>query len=80
MWGAQVSDRWYAEGGPTRSKLNLGQNPRMAIHVGFGDEVIIVEGSGKCGLSDVPFLTHRRSQILGTSGLTVAGQTHSRQD
>ena len=45
IWGAWVSDRWYVEGGPTRWKRNLSQNPRMAIHVEFGHEVVIVEGS-----------------------------------
>jgi hypothetical protein len=45
IWGAWVSDRWYVEGGPTRWKRNLRENPRMAIHVEFGDEVVIVEGT-----------------------------------
>ena len=44
IWGAWVDDRWYVEGGPTRWQRNLRENPRMAIHVEFGDEVVIVEG------------------------------------
>jgi hypothetical protein len=44
IWGAWVDDRWYVEGGPTRWQRNLRANPRMAIHVEFGDEVVIVEG------------------------------------
>jgi len=44
IWGAWVDDRWYVEGGPTRWQRNLRQNPKMAIHVEFGEEVVIVEG------------------------------------
>jgi len=47
IWGAWVHDRWYVEGGPTRWKRNLRENPRMAIHVEFGDEVVIVEGTAR---------------------------------
>ena len=45
IWGAWVNDRWYVEGGPTRWQRNLCENPQMAIHVEFGDEVVIVEGT-----------------------------------
>ena len=45
IWGAWVGDRWYVEGGPTRWQRNLRENPRMAIHIEIGDEVVIVEGS-----------------------------------
>jgi hypothetical protein len=45
IWGAWVNDRWYVEGGPTRWQRNLRENPQMAIHVEFGDEVVIVEGT-----------------------------------
>jgi len=45
IWGAWVGDRWYVEGGPTRWQRNLRENPQMAIHVEFGDEVVIVEGT-----------------------------------
>jgi hypothetical protein len=44
IWGAWVDDRWYVEGGPTRWQRNLRENPRMAIHVEFDEEVVIVEG------------------------------------
>jgi hypothetical protein len=44
IWGAWVDDRWYVEGGPTRWQRNLRENPQLAIHVEFGDEVVIVEG------------------------------------
>lgn len=47
IWGAWVDDRWYVEGGPTRWKRNLHQNPQAAIHVEFGDEVVIVEGRAR---------------------------------
>jgi len=47
IWGAWVADRWYVEGGPTRWQRNLRENPRMAIHVEFGEEVVIVEGTAR---------------------------------
>ena len=47
IWGAWVSDRWYVEGGSTRWKRNLGENPQLAIHVEFGEEVVIVEGRAR---------------------------------
>jgi nitroimidazol reductase NimA-like FMN-containing flavoprotein (pyridoxamine 5'-phosphate oxidase superfamily) len=47
IWGAWVNERWYVEGGPTRWKRNLHENPQMAIHVEFGEEVVIVEGRAR---------------------------------
>jgi len=47
IWGAWVNDRWYVEGGSTRWKRNLHENPQLAIHVEFGEEVVIVEGRGR---------------------------------
>jgi hypothetical protein len=47
IWGAWVNDRWYVEGGPTRWKRNLGENPQLAINVEFGEEVVLVEGRGR---------------------------------
>ena len=47
IWGAWVDGRWYVEGGPTRWQRNLRANPQMAIHVEFGDEVVIVEGTAR---------------------------------
>ena len=47
IWGAWVDDRWYVEGGPTRWQRNLRENPKMAIHVEFGEEVVIVEGNAR---------------------------------
>jgi Pyridoxamine 5'-phosphate oxidase len=44
IWGAWVADRWYVEGGATRWQRHLRENPQLAIHVEFGDEVVIVEG------------------------------------
>ena len=44
IWGAWVDDRWYVEGGPVRWQRNLKANPKMAIHVEFGEEVVMVEG------------------------------------
>lgn len=45
IWGAWVHDRWYVEGGPVRWQRNLRANPQMAVHVEFGEEVVMVEGS-----------------------------------
>ena len=47
IWGAWVDDRWYVEGGPTRWKRNLRANPKLAINVEFGDEVVLVEGRAR---------------------------------
>jgi hypothetical protein len=47
IWGAWVGDRWYVEGGPTRWQRNLRANPKLAIHVEDGDEVVIVEGEAR---------------------------------
>jgi hypothetical protein len=44
IWGAWVGDRWYVEGGPVRWQRNLRANPKLAIHVEFGEEVVMVEG------------------------------------
>jgi hypothetical protein len=45
IWGAWVDGHWYVEGGPTRWQRNLRENPRMAIQIEIGDEVVIVEGT-----------------------------------
>ena len=47
IWGAWVNDRWYVEGGSTRWKRNLTENPQLAIHIEFGEEVVIVEGRAR---------------------------------
>jgi hypothetical protein len=47
IWGAWVDDRWYVEGGQTRWQRNLRANPQLAIHVEFGSEVAIVEGTAR---------------------------------
>ena len=47
IWGAWVDDRWYVEGGPTRWQRNLRANPRLAVKVEFGEEVVIVEGTAR---------------------------------
>jgi hypothetical protein len=47
IWGAWVNDRWYVEGGSTRWKRNLRENPQLAINVEVGDEVVIVEGRAR---------------------------------
>jgi Pyridoxamine 5'-phosphate oxidase len=44
IWGAWVDDRWYVEGGPTRWQRNLRANPKLAVKVESGKEVVIVEG------------------------------------
>jgi hypothetical protein len=45
IWGAWVDGRWYVEGGPTRWRRNMRENPQLAIHIEIGDEVVIVEGT-----------------------------------
>lgn len=57
IWGAWVDERWYVEGGPTRWQRNLRENPKLAIHVEFGDEIVIVEGSAVELFAPVPPLS-----------------------
>src|SRR4029079_11123421 len=45
IWGAWVDERWYVEGGPTRWQRHLRATQQRAIHIGAGDEVVIVEGT-----------------------------------
>lgn len=47
IWGSWVDGRWYVEGGPTRWQRNLRENPRLAIKVEFGDEVVSIEGTAR---------------------------------
>jgi hypothetical protein len=47
IWGSWVDGHWYVEGGPTRWQRNLRENPRLAVKVEFGDEVVSVEGTSK---------------------------------
>ena len=47
IWGAWAGDHWYVEGGPVRWQRNLRENPQLAIHVEFGEEVVMVEGSAR---------------------------------
>jgi hypothetical protein len=47
IWGAWVDDRWYVEGGPTRWQRNLRANPKMAVKVESGPELVIVEGTAR---------------------------------
>lgn len=47
IWGAWANDRWYVEGGPVRWQRNLRVNPQLAIHVEFGEEIVIVEGRAR---------------------------------
>jgi hypothetical protein len=44
-WGAWVDDHFYCEGSPkTRYARNIARDPRVLVHLGSGDEVVIVEG------------------------------------
>jgi hypothetical protein len=56
IWGAWVDGRWYVEGGPTRWQRNLRENPRLAIHIEIGDEVVIVEGTAVERVAPAPVL------------------------
>src|SRR6185312_9160452 len=47
IWGAWGDDRWYVEGGPTRGQRNLWANPKLAVKVESGREVVIVEGTAR---------------------------------
>jgi hypothetical protein len=45
IWGAWANGHWYVEGGPTRWQRNLRANPKLAITVQSGREIVIVEGT-----------------------------------
>jgi nitroimidazol reductase NimA-like FMN-containing flavoprotein (pyridoxamine 5'-phosphate oxidase superfamily) len=47
IWGSWVDGRWYVEGGPTRWQRNLRVNPKMAVKVESGSEVVILEGHAR---------------------------------
>ncbi|HET7168901.1 MAG TPA: pyridoxamine 5'-phosphate oxidase family protein [Candidatus Limnocylindrales bacterium] len=47
IWGSWMDGRWFVEGGPTRWQRNLRENAQMAIHIEFGEEVVIVEGRAR---------------------------------
>jgi hypothetical protein len=45
VWGVWVGDTLYFGGGPrTRWSRNLAANPRVAVHLESGDDVVILEG------------------------------------
>lgn len=45
LWGVWVDDALYVDGAPTtRWARNLLARPEVAVHVGDGDEVVIVDG------------------------------------
>ena len=46
VWGVWVDDRLYIGGGSeVRWVRNLRRNPRVAVHIGSGDDPVIVEGT-----------------------------------
>ena len=46
VWGVWLDDRLYFSGGTeVRWVRNLRANPRVAVHIGSGDEPVIVEGA-----------------------------------
>ena len=45
LWGVWIDDALYLDGAPTtRWARNLTGNPSVAVHVGDGNEVVIVDG------------------------------------
>jgi hypothetical protein len=59
IWGAWVDGRWYVEGGPTRWQRNLRENPKAAVTVEFGREIVIVKGTTREIVAPVPDLATR---------------------
>lgn len=44
-WGVWVEDTFYFDGSPeTRHARNIALNPRVAVHLESGDDVVILEG------------------------------------
>jgi len=45
VWGVWVAETFYHGGGPdTRKARNLARNPQAAVHLGSGEDVVIIEG------------------------------------
>jgi hypothetical protein len=45
LWGAWIDDILFLDGAPTtRWARNLRSNPYVAVHVGDGDAVVIIDG------------------------------------
>jgi nitroimidazol reductase NimA-like FMN-containing flavoprotein (pyridoxamine 5'-phosphate oxidase superfamily) len=61
IWGAWANGHWYVEGGPTRWQRNLRANPKLAITVQSGREIVIVEGTAH---EIVAPETHQAARIL----------------
>ena len=79
IWGSWAEGHWYVEGGPTRWQRNLRENPKLAVKVEFGDEVVSIEGTARELVAPPEPLS---STILGgyakykTAGLYEASASH----
>lgn len=48
LWGAWFNERFYFDGSPeTRHVRNLMANPAVSVHLESGEEVVIIEGTGR---------------------------------
>ncbi len=44
-WGVWVEERFYFDGSPkTRHARNIAKNPKVAVHLESGNDVVIIEG------------------------------------
>jgi hypothetical protein len=60
VWGVWLDDRLYFDGGArTRHLRNVAANPRIAVHLESGNEVVIVEGTAGAASVPDPELTVR---------------------
>lgn len=47
-WGVWVNDRFYFDGSPeTRHARNIALNPRVALHLESGENVVVIEGTAR---------------------------------
>lgn len=47
-WGVWLQGRFYFDGSPqTRHARNMAHNPQVTLHLESGEQVVIVEGTGK---------------------------------
>lgn len=47
-WGVWIQSRFYFDGSPeTRHARNLVHNPQVTLHLESGEEVVILEGTGR---------------------------------
>jgi PPOX class probable F420-dependent enzyme len=59
-WGVWLQGKFYFDGSPqTRHARNLAHNPQVTLHLESGEQVVIVEGTGKAVEKPAPELAQQ---------------------